>query len=199
MFIDSFPPIGDLCYPSKVQNGKVQAITTTKTKVTPAYPSKITCSSPTPEQVQVCVQTLNGQVDEAGMRKLGLTSAYSVASDGLFRRLSSGNAFGSASSLGKYISNNAGSTHGSLGGYSSSGSVGYSGASSVGGYSSTGYSKYGSGYADTSVGSLGQLNSKISSYGNEFGSDVEVAGSYRSNCDDFGDEAGMFLKIHNFR
>lgn len=191
MFIDSFQPIGDMCYPSKVQNGKVQAITTTKTKVTPAYPSKITCSSP--EEIQVCVQTLNGQVDEAGIRKLGLTSTYNVASDGLFRRLSSGNAFGSANSLGKYISNNAGS----LGGYSSSGSVGYSGArGSLGGYSSTGYNTYpGSGYAGTSVGSLGHF--KTNSYENEFGS--EVAGSYRSNCGDFGDEAGMFLEIHNFR
>lgn len=187
MFIDSFPPIGDLCYPNKAQNGKFHA-TTTKTKVTPAYPSKITCSSPTPEQV--CVQVLNGQVDEADVKKLGLTTAYSgssTASNELFQRLSSGNAFGSSSRLGEYILNNPGSTqYGSLEGYSSSGSVG-------------GYSTYGSGYTDSSVGNLEQFNSKFNSYGNKFGSDVEVAGSYSSNCGDFGDESGMFLKILNFR
>lgn len=193
MFIDSFAPIGDLCYPGKVQNGKITAnvITNYKTKVTPAYPSKV-CSSPTSHAEEVCVQLLNGQIDEAGAKKLGLTTAYSgtsAASGGLFGS-SSGNAFGSASNLGEYISNNAGSLRGhsssgsiaqyatplaynlgSLGSHGSSNSVGYSGSSNIGGYSSTGYSAYGS------------------------GSNAEVFENYESNCDD----SGMFLKIYNFR
>lgn len=189
MFIDSFPPIGDLCYPSKVQNNK---ITTSAiiTKVKPAYPSKL-YSSPAPSAEEVCVQLFNGKIDEAGAKKLGLTTTYggtSATSDGFFGS-SRGNAFGSASNLGEYISNNAGSLGGyssfgsiaqyakplayNLGGlksYGSSSNVGYSGSSSIGGYGSTGYSAYGS------------------------GSDVEVIENYESNYDD----SGMFLKIYNF-
>lgn len=42
------------------------------TKVTPAYPGKIKCVPPIP--YEVCVQVLNGQIDEAGLRKLGLAT-----------------------------------------------------------------------------------------------------------------------------
>lgn len=178
------------------------------TKVIPAYPSKVSCTTP-PIPDQVCVNVLNGQIDETGIRKLGLAqSGTSTAFGGLFGTLSGGSAFGSASSLGEYITSNTGNTQYGSGGYGSSGSVlgygssgslgrygsassaGYSSSGSVGGYDSTGYTGYGSGY--TGYGNLGYL-------GNEFGtsSGVEFIENDRSNCDDFGD--GTFPKIHKFR
>ncbi|XP_029169245.1 putative GPI-anchored protein pfl2 [Nylanderia fulva] len=149
--VPSFPPIGDLCYPNKLENGKLQVIT----KVTPAYPSKVKCTPPTSEKI--CVDVHNGQIDEADLKKLSLSasSSASAASGKLLGQLNGASAFASANSLGKYTLSNAGSTaqYGNFGGYGSSSSAGYSSLSGLGGYSSSGSAGY------SSLGGLGGYSS----------------------------------------
>ncbi|KYN03537.1 hypothetical protein ALC62_05664 [Cyphomyrmex costatus] len=82
--VPSFPPIGDLCYPSQPNSYKYQLTT----KVTPAYPGKVKCAPPIP--YKVCVKVLNGQVDEAGLRELGYGRGYTGANAGSIAYSSAG-------------------------------------------------------------------------------------------------------------
>ncbi|XP_071641920.1 uncharacterized protein [Temnothorax longispinosus] len=170
--VPSFPPIGDLCYPgSSPRSDKFQVTT----KVTPAYPGKIKCVPPIP--YEVCVQILNGQIDEAGLRKLGLATG--------------GN-------LGKYISNDVsgaatqGGFYGSLGGYGGYAGVGSSASSTAGSSAYGGFGGYGGygGYGSYTggAGTIGQSSSRTSVVTSSNGGS---AASYRSSCEsnDFDDES----------
>ncbi|XP_076176408.1 uncharacterized protein LOC143151294 [Ptiloglossa arizonensis] len=81
--VPRFPPIGDLCYPlPDSHSGKLIE----KTRVTPAYPGKITCNPPTP--YEICINTHNGDIvsrTEPG------TFTGSRSALGLFGELKSGN------------------------------------------------------------------------------------------------------------
>ncbi|EZA47588.1 hypothetical protein X777_15655 [Ooceraea biroi] len=193
--VPSFSPIGDLCYPSS-HNEKYQVTT----KVTPAYPGKIKCSPPIP--YEVCLKILNGQIDEAGLRRLSQTITHSDMSAAdrfrVLNGLTSGSASGTSSSLDRYISNNVNNVdrYNSVRGYDNSGSFER--------YSSKYDNLVGFGsYQGSSIGSLGQLSSNNfatthGTYGNSFATSNNVAsallqgstGSYKSNCDaaDFGDD-----------
>jgi len=63
--------------------------------VTPAYPGKIKCSPPLP--YEVCLNILNGQIDEAGLKKLrqAIMHGNINAADGsrLFNGLTSGSLY----------------------------------------------------------------------------------------------------------
>lgn len=162
-FVDSFPPIGDLCYPSSARSGKFQVTT----KVTPAYPGKIKCAPPIP--YEVCVQVLNGQIDEAGLRKLG---------------------FATNGRLGEYISRDGVATR--TGGFGSYGSA-YAGSSAWNGYGGlVGYAG-----ANAAASSIGHSTSRTSSVA--MSSDVQTVrgSSRRPSCEsnDFGDEQGTSLLI----
>lgn len=120
---DSFLPIGDLCYPSSPSSSSSSSYQVT-TKVTPAYPGKIKCSSAIP--YEVCVNILKGQMDEEGLRKLSLATANDarLTENGLLRSTSlssTSNSFdnsvsnvdstifgryNSLNNLGRYTSNN---------------------------------------------------------------------------------------------
>ncbi|XP_053999701.1 uncharacterized protein LOC128887624 [Hylaeus anthracinus] len=82
--VPSFPPIGDLCYPLPVDPRSGKLLLIEKTKVTPAYPGKIICSSctnPSPNQLpyEICMNVLTGEtttrIIETGT--LGTTSGSS--------------------------------------------------------------------------------------------------------------------------
>jgi len=169
MFVDSFPPIGDLCYPSP-PSSKFQVIT----KVKPAYPGKIKCAPPIP--YKVCVKILNGQIDEAGLRELGLATDGSIG--------------GSATIFDKYISNDVTKLATRYGSHAGAGA----GSTTYGSYSgaNAGSIAYGS-YAGASAGSTAYAGIGRSSIATS--SNVEtIQGSSKSTCD-FGDDAGTSLNL----
>ncbi|XP_011874793.1 PREDICTED: uncharacterized protein LOC105565862 [Vollenhovia emeryi] len=152
--VPSFPPIGDLCYPNVQRSGKFQVTT----KVTPAYPGKIKCVPPIP--YEVCVQVLNGQIDEAGLRELG---------------------YATGGKLSDYISRDAGRTT-SLGGYRSyAGSRASSTGYDLAGYANSGAASYG--YASAAAASADARASLAGSYGyssefNNVGDNTEFLEDY---------------------
>ncbi|XP_072755735.1 uncharacterized protein [Anoplolepis gracilipes] len=196
--VPSFEPIGDLCYPNHVQTNKLQVTT----KVTPARPSKITYSPPISEQV--CVNVLNGQIDQDGIKKLGLNSGTNTGFSRLFDKLS---AFDS-DSRGKYIFNNAGNTqlYGNLGGYSSSNSVGYSNSNNLGGYSSSnsvGYSNSNNLGGYSSSNSVGYSNSNnLGGYSSSNSVGYSTSGNFGSGYTAYAGTSigslGLNSKINNY-
>lgn len=133
------------------------------TKVTPAYPGKIKCAPPIP--YEVCVQVLNGQIDEAGLRRLGL------ATDGKFEEYAK-----------------AATRYGSFGGYGSTANLyGYanSGASSYG-YANSGASSSAYGYGASSS----RASSNV-----ETVRGLATSQRSGCDSNDFGDDPGTELSL----
>lgn len=150
------------------------------------------------------MNVLNGQIDPAEMRKLGLTTASaSAASGGLFglsgaSASASAGAFARSNNPDAYTFRHPGSTqYGSLGRYGSSGSaVGYSSSSSLGGYGNSGsLGGYGSsssvGYGYGSSGSVGGYSS--TGYNAGYGSGYAGYDGYAGYA---GSQVGTMGQLH---
>ncbi|KAL0122415.1 hypothetical protein PUN28_007264 [Cardiocondyla obscurior] len=163
--VPSFAPIGDLCYPNSPRSSKYQVTT----KVTPAYPAKIKCAPSVP--YEVCVQMLNGQIDEAGLRKLGL------ATRGKFGSYQSNNlargtrVYGGLGRYGSYAGSSASSVAGSI-----AGSIAGSNAAT----SVYGYNNYAGSRAANAVG---QLSSRSSNFQTSQGSTAGYRSAYGATSD----------------
>ncbi|XP_011136203.1 uncharacterized protein LOC105181254 [Harpegnathos saltator] len=175
--VPRFPPIGDLCAPSKQSSYEVTKVT----KVTPAYPKLPDIQPPVP----VCVNVVNGngQIDRTELEKLN-SATYS--------------------GLRTYNSPVRGS--GSIGGFTSGGvgataTFGISGQSSLydNWYKGTGSGTRVSGqlglasatagsYVDSSAVKMSSGTNSFSEYDTSYGS-VNAQGSIGSNrCTDFGED-----------
>lgn len=167
-FVNSFEPIGDMCYPEK--SAKVEITT----KVTPAHPGKIKYSS---VPSKICLKVVNGKIDPTELKKLGPLIAYSTVNalgfgassyskSGAYTSSNAGNVISEPSNFGSYASNSASS----LGGYGLGNNDGYSGSSSssgiLGKYGLGGTNNYG-GYSgsSSSSGSFGGYSGSSSSSG----------------------------------
>lgn len=142
--------------------------------MTPAYPGKIKCVPPIP--YEVCVQVLNGQIDEAGLRRLGLVTG---------------------GRLGEYISDDV--TTGAVGTATRYQSGSFGGYGSAAGSSAYGYGGLAGAYAGASAAAASGIgySSSRSASSVAMSSNIETAqGSAigrRTSCgstNDFGDDSG---------
>ena len=126
------------------------------------------------------MKILNGQIDEAGLRELGLATGGSIGR--------------SASIFDKYISNGAAKLATRYGSHASAGA----GSSTYGSYSggNAGSIAYGSYAGPTTYGSYSGANAGSTAYtGIATSSNVErIQGSSKSSYD-FGDDAGTSLNL----
>jgi len=158
--------------------------------VTPAYPGKIKCSPPIP--YEVCLKILNGQIDEAGLEKLGQAiihgDRFSAADKSrLFNGLINGNLYTSGN-VDNIIGYNRKCDHLILNNLRYGHLVGFGS------------------YDDSNKNNLKQLSSTINNFGttygtygnnlatsNNIGLIKESSGNYKYETADFGDDPGKYI------